>query len=281
MTTPWPAPQPLRNRETRDASSRAQYAYFGVDVDTIGLSTQDYVMRSPEPLLTPLLVLLVLAATVAVVDGVVRRAIEGADSEQEAVRSRRRRYRSGAGVLAALGGVVLAAGVVLLLAYPVLQTWPAYPLVTPLLIAVGAALLGYGRRLVAALDGYRQRPRGAVLTTLLAATGVFWMTATVAQWSGTGSALESARRLDHLPSVILDTKERLYLPAPGIEETVLPKEPDQVYRYRYRQLRLLIQGRDRLFLVPEKWSASNSTLVIPMTDGSARIQFRFRNQPPE
>src|SRR5919205_890451 len=36
------------------ASSRAQYAYFGLDVDTIGLSTQDFVMRSPQPLLTPL-----------------------------------------------------------------------------------------------------------------------------------------------------------------------------------------------------------------------------------
>src|SRR6266480_4436990 len=42
-------------------SSRAQYAYFGVDVDTIGLSTQDYVMRSPQPLLVPLLTLVMIA----------------------------------------------------------------------------------------------------------------------------------------------------------------------------------------------------------------------------
>src|SRR5215207_4454572 len=35
-------------------SSRAQYDYFGVDVDTIGLTTQDYVVRSPQPLLVPL-----------------------------------------------------------------------------------------------------------------------------------------------------------------------------------------------------------------------------------
>ena len=37
-------------------SARSQYEYFGIDVDTIGLSTQDYVMRSPQPLLVPLLV---------------------------------------------------------------------------------------------------------------------------------------------------------------------------------------------------------------------------------
>ena len=42
---------------------------------------------------------------------------------------------------------------------------------------------------------------------------------------------------------------------------------------------LLIQGGDRLFLVPPKWTPSNSTLVIPM-DGSVRLQFRFQNSPP-
>ena len=42
-------------------SARSQYAYFGIDVDTIGLSTQDYVMRSPQPLLVPLLVITLLA----------------------------------------------------------------------------------------------------------------------------------------------------------------------------------------------------------------------------
>jgi hypothetical protein len=38
-------------------SARSQYEYFGIDVDTIGLSTRDYVMRSPQPLLVPLLVI--------------------------------------------------------------------------------------------------------------------------------------------------------------------------------------------------------------------------------
>src|ERR671939_751782 len=57
------------------ASSRAQYEYFGVDVDTIGLSTQDYVMRSPQPLLTPLLVLVLIGVAVATVHEYVRRRI--------------------------------------------------------------------------------------------------------------------------------------------------------------------------------------------------------------
>jgi hypothetical protein len=261
------------------ASSRAQYAYFGIDIDTVGLGTQDYVMRSPEPLLTPLMVLIVLAASITGLNVLVHRRIDGAGAGRAAARDRRRRYRRWVGRLIALGAVTLGAGVLLLLAYPVLQGWWLHPLVTPLLIATGAALTGYGRRLVAALDG-RQR-RGAVLITLVVAVGVFWATATVAQWSGTGAAHEAARQLDRLPSLILDTKERLYLTSPGIQEEVLPTEPNQAFRYRYRGLRLLIQGRDRLFLVPEQWSASNSTLMIPLADGSARIQFRFRNQPPQ
>ena len=41
-------------------SSRSQFLYFGVDVDTLGLSTQDYVMRSPQALLVPVLLVPVL-----------------------------------------------------------------------------------------------------------------------------------------------------------------------------------------------------------------------------
>src|SRR3954470_17500240 len=60
------------------ASARAQYEYFGIDVDTIDLSTQDYVMRSPQSLLTPLLGYLVLAVAVTTAHEAVRRRIDAA-----------------------------------------------------------------------------------------------------------------------------------------------------------------------------------------------------------
>src|ERR1700729_1167863 len=67
-------------------SSRSQYAYFGVDVDTIGLSTQDYVIRSPQPLLVPLLVLTLAGAGILMLDAAVRRrtASAVADAANEA-----------------------------------------------------------------------------------------------------------------------------------------------------------------------------------------------------
>jgi hypothetical protein len=114
---------------------------------------------------------------------------------------------------------------------------------------------------------------------LVVAVSAFWMTATVAQWSGRGLAMYEASRLDRLPSVILDTKESLYLRSPGIQETKLPLSEGQTFHYRYRHLRLLIHGKDRMFLVADKWSAGSSTVIVPL-DGAVRVQFQFQNQRP-
>ena len=270
------------------ASSRAQYEYFGIDVDTIGLSTQDYVMRSPQPLLTPLLALLLLAVAVAALNELIRRRVGAAVADGEdpdprtavAARRRLRRDRRLARAVVAAGYVVLVTGVALLLAYGVLLDWPYYPLVTPLTSAFGAALCLYGRRIARLLDPTAPGRRPAALSlALVLGVSIFWTTATFAQWSGRGSALEIARHLDRLPSVVVDTTEELHLISPDIDVKALPPSNGQTFTYRYRNLRLLIQGRDRLFLVPGTWSARNATLVLPM-DGSVRLQFQFENQPP-
>ena len=272
------------------ASSRAQYDYFGIDVDTIGLSTQDYVMRSPQPLLTPLLALLLLAVVIATLNGAIRRrvatAITGARAADSGTAewSRRRlaRGRRIASVIVVVGWVVLVAGVILLLAYGQFATWWLYPLVTPLLMALGSAFALYGHWLSRLHDSQeRLRPPAVVSMVLLLATSVFWTTATLAEWSGRGLALEAARNLDRLPGVILDTQERLHLTSPNVSETILEASPDQSFHYRYGNLRLLIEGQDRLFLVPGgRWSVDNSTLVVPMDSGAVRLQFQFRNQSP-
>jgi len=163
-------------------------------------------------------------------------------------------------------------------------------LVTPLVFTVGAALIAYASRMAGRLhpaelgrptdvSAVALRRAGTALVFAVIVANVFWATATVAQWSGRGLAHYQATHLDHLPSVILDTQERLYLRSPGIEETVLPPEEGQTFHYRYRHLRLLIQGRGLMFLVPDQWSASNSTLVVPLDD-SVRVQFQFRNDAP-
>lgn len=271
------------------AAARAQYRYFGIDVDTIGLGTQDFVMRSPQVLLAPLLGLLLLGLLAVAGHAAVRRRVTRAQSERHgdepeavtrAALSLRRIGRAGRALLTT-GYGLLVAGALLLVGYPVVGQWVAYPLVTPLLMAAGAALVGYGSRVGELLRPRDRSHRTTVLAAWLVLTaGVFWATATLAEASGRGLARDTARHLDRLPGVVLDTTERLHLTSPGIEERALrPVLPGQTFLYRYRNLRLLIEGSDRLFLVPGTWSASNSTLVVPM-DGTVRVQFRFVDEPP-
>ncbi|WP_326834584.1 hypothetical protein VSH64_06610 [Amycolatopsis rhabdoformis] len=257
-------------------STRSQYEYFGIDVDLIGLATQDYVMRSPQPLLTPLLVLTLASVGALVLHSALQRRIAAAQDTA--------RLRFAARVLTAVGLVVLGAGIGLLLLYALVRGWVWYALVTPLLIAVGGVLVVYGFRVLRRLDPgapAASAVRRVSLALVLVVVGVslFWTTATIAQWSGRGLALAQARALDGLPSVIVDTKERLFPRSPGIDETALPPAAGQTYHYRYRNLRLLVHGNDRMFLVPRTWSASDTTLVVPL-DSSVRVQFQFQNQAP-
>ena len=254
-------------------SSRAQYNYFGVDVDVIGLSTQDYVMRSPQPLLVPLLVFALLGAALIVVHSQLRRRTSHPAFER-AIRR------------AVVGGlIVLGVGLVLLFAYPLLSGWDYYPLVTPLVLAIGGAVTAYGLgalRFLSRKSGTAHGPRLGVIVLLWAAVAasLFWGTATVAQWSGLGLAQAQARNLTTLPSVIVDTPERLFLPAEAhVSEAILPGPATQRYHYRYSGLRLLIVGNNRMFLVPDVWNNHDTTLVLPL-NGSTRVQFQFRNLEP-
>jgi len=283
-------------------SSRAQYEYFGIDVDTIGLGTQEYIMRSPQPLLVPLLGLTLLGVTGLTLDAAVRRRVSLAVNASATHIIRRIRLMIG--MAKVVGLVVLSAGVLLLLTFAYFQSWAAYSLATPLLIATGAGLAGYASLASRRMHDHLPKPAPAevsedlnpardsslggsatlrqaatVMSYVLIAASIFWATATLAEWAGRGRAQAQAGQLDRLPRVILDTKERLFLRSPGLEESSLPPTEGQTFRYRYRNLRLLIVGRDRMFLVPEHWSASNTTLVVPIDD-SVRIQFQFQNQRP-
>lgn len=296
-------------------SSSSEYAYFGVDVDTIGLSTQGYIMRSPQTLLVPLLVIPLAVAGFLTLNAAIRRRIASRVARTAAEANTARsggdparhiehiRHMVQWSRLFGLG--VLTIGVILLFTYPYLYGWAWYGLVTPLLIALGAGIIAYASRLLPYLqrlqeqqapgrakDARPDRARRAhedssvvargvasALIYVVIAAGIFWATATIAQASGRAIAQNAAEHFDDLPSVILDTKERLFLHDPGIEETVLPPSEGQTFHYRYRGLRLLIEGQDRMFLVPDRWSASDSTLIVPL-DSSVRIQFQFQNQSP-
>jgi hypothetical protein len=293
-------------------SSASEYAYFGINVDTVGLSTQSYIMRSPQTLLVPLLVLTLISAGFLSLNSAVRRritsavadAVGTAEPDAEPVqRVRRIRHRAQRSMIGGLA--LLSVGIVFLFTYSYMRDWAFYGLVTPLLIGCGAAIIAYASRIMVFLQRLQEqhepafvkeaataRPTPAradgsvlarrtagVLICVVIAASIFWATATLAQWSGRGLAEYAAVHFDTLPSVILDTKEQLFLRDPEVEVTQLPPSQGQTFHYRYRGLRLLLEGQDRMFLVPDYWSPSDSTLIVPL-DGSVRVQFQFQNQPP-
>lgn len=277
------------------AFTKAQYAYFGLDVATIGLSTQDYVMRSPTPLVLPALILALLAAAVMAGQAATLRRIDA-----DPVGAAAGRWRTLSRVVLLGGVAAMSLGTVLLAVFALgaLRDWALLPLVTAALYAAGATASLVGLRFETRLG--RRPPSGPTTVLPLYVVligGVFWAAATLAPSIGRGEARTTARHLDQLPAVIVDTREKLYLRSPGILESRLDSATptkttaatatnaastaeDQTFHYRYRRLRLLIQGDNLMFLVPDTWSASNSTLVLPIDDGSVRVQFQFQNDPP-
>jgi hypothetical protein len=242
-------------------SARAQYEYFGIDVDTIGLRTQDYVMRSPQPLLVPLLGIALLAVAGLLLHNAI---------QPSATTIRRAKIITIA---------LLLLGVLGLIGYPLLGHLPYYALVVPAVIGLAAATLAYLSYFDRKAAGLTPQYVLLILLGVVTTTCAFWATATTAQYSGRGLAKSDAQNLKQFPVVILDTKERLQLRSPGIEETSLKTGTEQTFNYRYRGLRLLVVGQNRLFLVPQQWNAANTTVVIPL-DGSVRVQFQFQNDPP-
>lgn len=248
-------------------SARAQFAYFGVDVDTLGYGTQEFVMRAPQPLLVPALVLLIGTAGLTWVNSSIHQRMRTATTP-----SVRRTLTS----IRAIAGALLAGGLVMLVAYPSIGSWGLYPLITPAVLGIGAGLLALSSSW-AAPPHSRHRTTNVLLVLVVVAT-IFWATATIAQWSGTGQAKSLARDLTALPAVVIDTSQALVPRDDTVVETTLPVEDEQIYRYRYRGLRLLAEGDGRLFLVPETWSSAGSTFVIDFD--AARVRFRFVNDPP-
>lgn len=251
-------------------TTNARFAYFGVDLSTLRMSTQDLAMRSVAALYVPVAGL--LAA------GLAGYWLHSATTAALAHRKRTKFVRR-IGWLAIAAGAALSVRAVVGIVVPSIAE-NEFPGSTALSLGLGALLIAYGRHLLlgASADQHRspqQRRLERVSWALVAGIAVlslFWLTNSFAGAYGRGQADADSRQLVTRPSVILDTKERLYLRYPGVEETQLPAEQDQQFRYRYRGLRLLIESDARLFLIPERWREGGQVLVLPHDNG-VRVQF--------
>lgn len=133
-----------------------------------------------------------------------------------------------------------------------------------------ATALWFRARLCAALDPTAGRSFWTPIW-LIVALGLFWATNSLAAAYGRGQAVDFVSRLPARPQVTLDSTERLYLP-PEAAEYTLPAEPGQRFRYRYRNLRLLVASDDRLFLLPAVWRPRDGVVLVVQQSDSIRIR---------
>lgn len=248
----------------------ARFDYFGVDLSTLRMSTQDLALRSVEALYVPLATLLVAGLVGYWLHTAVRASL---------VQGKNTRLLWCGGWLAITLGVGLLVRAVVGIVHRSIAA-NEFPGITPISLGLGALMAAYGRHLVihASADQNRSPQRCRldrvvwVAVSGIAVLSLFWLTNSFAAAYGRGQADIDSQELATKPSVTLDTKERLYLPYPGIEETHLPIDDGQEFRYRYRGLRLLIESDARLFLIPERWREGGNVLVLPH-DSGVRVQF--------
>ena len=252
--------------------TNARALYFGLDASALGLSTEDYLLRSADALFVPLgtIVTLTLGA-LQLHAGVRRRLLE--HSATTVLRA--------LAVLAILvGGALFAVGI-----YGAFKPlfFSAHYLFTPASPGIGILVLAYGMHLDGRLragrrapDGPGQRARGlranVVLVAALAVLSAFWTASVYAEALGRGRSQQVANQLDLRPQVTVYSGRRLHLGSAGVSERQLPRR-DSAYRYRYDGLRLLLRSDDKYFLLPNGWSpGASAAIVLPDGDGT-RFEF--------
>jgi hypothetical protein len=259
-------------------ATAARFGYFGLTLDLVNLSTPDLLLYGVEVIYVPIIGAFLGGLIAVLVHAAVTWVARKPDRD---VISR---------WIAALAGV---SGVMMLLRAAIGILVPSiamteYPGTTPFLLALGPVLIGYGFWILRLLQLRRSRLQGqdtwfatetadrcfkslVVCITAILVAGLFWATNTFAAAYGTGRGKLQADSLPDAPEVVLETADRLLDLPLGVAatETMLMPADGEIFRYRYRGLRLLVESGGRLFLVPSPWEVDGSmTLAIAFDDRS-------------
>lgn len=239
--------------------------YFGVPLSTMGLTAQDYLVRSADDLFAPIAV--VLAGVLALL-WLYRflRARLG-----DAAWQRLLRLATPVAVAGGVAGLAVAAvGVVRPEAFASSYAVPGAGLSLGVLFLVSAS------RLLAARSG-RVVPAAVataewVAAFVLVSVGLFWAVADYSASVGVGRALQIEAGLAAPPETVLYSAKSLNLTGPGVRETQC-RNADTAYHYRYTGLKLILQSGGQYFLLPVQWHKADGTaLVLPRTD-ALRLEF--------
>jgi hypothetical protein len=262
-------------------ATQARFGYFGLTLDLVDLSTPELLLYGVEVVYVPLVAAFAAGLVVVVVHALVTWVLH---------RPERDPISRWIGALAILSGVLMLARAAVGILVPEVAT-TEYPGGTPLLLAVGPLVVGYGLWVLRQVELRRPRPDGettwfatrtaerclqvlVVCIAVLLVAGLFWAVNTFAAAYGTGRGELQAQRLVDDPEVVLEMADRLHELPPDVAatETVLKPSEGEIYRYRYRGLRLLVESGGRLFLVPAPWRPGEGRTLVVAFDDRVRIQ---------
>ncbi|MCX5256862.1 hypothetical protein OOK27_22470 [Streptomyces canus] len=243
--------------------SSGYYSYFHVSLHFLGLGFAQLALQS--------LHLLRFEVLVAVVVGLLILAASGDPITRRLPASLSRRVDKAWLLVARWHVVVVAAGLVLLLMWSRIQP---YGWAAPLTIAAGL-LLGQSYH---AQAGQPQRLRRRALLILAAAVFLFW-TLTQAAWQiGDHDARTHAREVVSWTGVVVLSRERLAFPTRSVTEQAF--EPGWRHRYRYTDLRLLLERNGRYLVVPTDWNAEKDAIYVVLEDENTWIGLTPGEQSP-
>ena len=266
-------------------------AYFGLDISVLGLSTQDYVVRSADALFIPIgaIILVVLGALCL---------HRFAMSWLPAHRNDRAPKLMTAAVL--IAGLILLSSGLLAVLTPVAPFDTIY-LLTPLSPGLGIALVAYSVYIFAhfysAADlrpatpilGRREGDgAGPILTgetspcwmstatigmvASFVCLSLFWTASDYAKDLGRSRSRDLAAHLDRQPGVTVFAEKRMAISGPGVTEVRLTDE-DLAYRYQYTGLRMLLRSNGKYFLLPTGWSRRSGPAIMLNDNANIRLDF--------
>ncbi len=242
------------------------FDYFGVNSTTLGLTTQDYLMRSQDSLFVPLATAACLLTVLLLFRRIFREFV------LPRIDASRRSLTIGAAVI---GLILVGIGLTSSVVNTVLDRYIALPglsIVAGTLLIVAALQL---RRTNQQIDtSYADSLSAGEWATvfILVGLGLFWAVSDYSAAVGTRRAMEQVEHLAEQPSVSIYSSKSLGLSAPGVVELGC-KGADVAYPFRYDGLKLILQSGDQYLLLPAKWSRGNGVAFLLPRSEAIRINF--------
>lgn len=238
----------------------AYYGHFHLSPFALGLGFAEFVLQSLHLMTFPVLVSVIVLLIAVAVSG--RRP-------RQALPDRMVRATSlGASALARYYLVVVAAGLLVLIAWWQWQLLLPYRWAGPLLIAIGL-LLGEARR--AEVD----RPRGLRDTAVpIFAAGVFllWTVTLAAGQLGEWDARNDGRDVVERTGLMVFSAKRLGLQSPSPQLAIEDLGAKVHLRYRYTGLRLIAARDGHYYAVPIGWKAETDPVYVFREADDVRIE---------